>query len=81
MNFSVPFLHASEDDIESDKFDISDSMQPAKKEVVQETSLVKKYALIAAVKMIIYYGCCKKYIKQCIDYLISCVWSEQSDAR
>ncbi len=77
--FLSALLRASQEDVESDSSHASESLQAfaemnsMKQEVVEEPSFLKKYALSAAITMIMYYGRCKSYAKQWLEYVTSFV--------
>jgi hypothetical protein len=69
-------MRASEEDTEEDD-EIADALQlmadaeliKKEHEPVQEPSLLRRYATVAALKAIVWYGACKNYVKQWLVYL------------
>lgn len=72
-DFLSALFNASEDknNSDADALEIMEALSEPVKETAEEPSVLKQYALTFVVRMITYYGYCKKYVKEWIAYIIS----------
>lgn len=83
-DFLADLLRVSEE-IEQESDEMNETvqafacMEQARKENLEQSSMVRRYATVLALKALGLYGSCAHYVKQWIDYITSFVYSPYHD--